>query len=92
MKSLISITTLSLICVTLFSCATMELGESYGSTGHKLYAENCFRCHREATTLNEPEDFLLETIHDGGRNMPSFEESLSKAEQRQVVDYILNQR
>ena len=92
MKSLIWTTTTALGCAALLSCAGMHNGAQYDSVGHKLYAENCYGCHREASTLNEPESFLLETIHDGSNNMPSFEKILSESQQRQVVDYILTQR
>ena len=92
MKTLISTTIASLCCVTLFSCASIDSGEHYASTGEKLYAENCYACHREASSLNEPKAFIHDTIHDGGKNMPSFEENLTEAEHQQIIDYILSQR
>lgn len=91
MKLLSNTAAVSLCCLALISCTSMYSGIQYDSPGHKLYRDNCYRCHREARSLKEPEAFLLETIHDGGKNMPCFEESLSKAEQQQIVDYILSQ-
>ena len=92
MKTLISTAAASLCCAALYSCASIDSGEHYTSTGEKLYADNCYGCHRDASSLHEPKSFLHETIHDGGKNMPSFEESLSEAEHQQIIDYILKQR
>jgi len=92
MKTLISTAAVSLCCVTLYSCASINTGEHYATTGEKLYAENCYGCHREAATLDEPKEFIHKTIHYGGKVMPSFEESLSEAEHQQIIDYILSQR
>lgn len=92
MKTFISTAAASLCCLTLFSCASIEDAEHYASTGEKLYADNCFGCHREASSLHEPKAFLHETIHDGGKNMPSFEENLTEAEHQQIIDFILSQR
>ena len=92
MKTLISTSVASLCCVALYSCASIDSAEHYATTGEKLYAENCYGCHREAATLNEPKEFIHKTIHYGGKGMPSFEESLSEAEHQQIIDYILSQR
>ena len=92
MKTLISTAAVSLCCVALYSCASINTGEHYATTGEKLYTENCYGCHREAATLDEPKEFIHKTIHYGGKVMPSFEESLSEAEHRQIIDYILKQR
>ncbi len=92
MKALISMTVASLCCVALYSCASIDSAEHYASPGEKLYAENCYGCHREAATLDEPKEFIHKTIHYGGKVMPSFEESLSEAEHQQIIDYILSQR
>ena len=92
MKSLICTTVLPLCCVALFSCASLDTAEHYATAGEKLYAENCYGCHREAATLDEPKEFIHKTIHYGGKVMPSFEESLSETEHQQIIDYILKQR
>lgn len=92
MKILISTAVASLCCMTLFSCASIDSAEHYTSRGEKLYTDNCFGCHREASSLHEPKAFLHDTIHDGGNNMPSFEKNLSEAEHQQIIDYILKQR
>ncbi|MEA3303499.1 MAG: cytochrome c [Pseudomonadota bacterium] len=92
MKTLISTAAASLCCAALYSCASIDSGEHYASTGEKLYAENCYGCHREAATLNEPKEFIHKTIHHGGKIMPSFEESLAETEHQQIIDYILKQR
>jgi mono/diheme cytochrome c family protein len=92
MKTLISTAAVSLCCAALYSCASINTGEHYATTGEKLYAENCYGCHREAATLDEPKEFIHKTIHHGGKVMPSFEDSLSEAEHQQIIDYILKQR
>ena len=92
MKFFINTTIFSLCCAALYSCASLDNAEHYATAGEKLYAENCYGCHREAATLDEPKEFIHKTIHYGGKVMPSFEESLSEAQHQQIIAYILSQR
>jgi len=60
------------------------------SEGARLFDQHCAVCHHFAEDLKEPTIFLEKAIHDGGQNMPSFDDVMTAEEQHILAEYLAN--
>lgn len=86
MKTIFLLLPATLLSAVLASCATNESKQPID--GATLFEDNCQRCHRYADDLREPKDFLKRAVHDGGRDMPSFQNVLTLEEEDALATYL----
>jgi mono/diheme cytochrome c family protein len=86
MKTILLLLPASLFLATIASCTST--GTMQTNVGARLFEENCQRCHRYADDLREPKDFLKQTVHYGGLDMPSFQNVLTLEEEDALATYL----
>jgi hypothetical protein len=92
MKTWILLPTTLLVPVLINACSGLSSYEyrMAHSEGARLFDQHCAVCHHYAEDLKEPTVFLERAIHEGGQNMPSFDDVMTAGEQHILAEYLAN--